>query len=82
MTLILKQAACEIGCAECTMACAILPSRIAWWEEEIAAASAARDTRRIGMAMAAHAALYQRFAESPRATHSNARDASARARLN
>lgn len=35
-TLILRNPACEHGCITCYMACAIAPSRLAWWEGELA----------------------------------------------
>jgi len=67
-TLLLKSPACEIGCAQCHMACAILPSRIAWWEKEIAEAIPRGDERYTALALQAHEALVKKYAESPRAS--------------
>ncbi len=71
--LILASPQCDVGCGTCTMACAILPSRLAWWENEIRLAHAG-DPEAVGLetALHAHEQLTRAYAASPRANAARA----------
>lgn len=73
----LNHPACEARCSRCTLECATMPGRLAYWQRELgrllqenSAVPNRPDTLdRIDIALAAYAGLRRRVEASPRSTH-------------
>lgn len=59
--IVLARPACQHRCATCFMECAIAPSRLAWWEKELAALGGVRKAHLIRDGIDATAADGQRW---------------------